>query len=68
MIDWQPIETAPRDGTSILLWIPKEGDCACALPARVESGKWGRFGWLLLWDEAPDPTHWAPLNVPGEAE
>jgi hypothetical protein len=22
MIDWQPIETAPRDGTPLLLWLP----------------------------------------------
>lgn len=64
MIDWQPIETAPRDGATVLLWIPREGDCACCLPARAESAKWDRGAWDMLLDEAPDPTHWAPLNIP----
>lgn len=56
--DWQPIETAPKDGTRILLW----GD----LP------DWdGCFYEVGYWDESiggftcdVEPTHWQPLPKP----
>jgi hypothetical protein len=53
-MDWQPIETAPRDGTSVLaVW---------AYGAH-EVVRW--CGW---WDAngftRPEPTHWLPLPPP----
>lgn len=59
---WQPIESAPKDGTDLLLWCPVEHDVAVAGFQHV--GYWDDFsdGWQI-----PDtnmyiqPTHWMPL-------
>lgn len=64
---WQPIETAPKDGTEILVW--------------GKSGSWGPSYYVALWDGAwkamiggwqvyddsqieEDPTHWTLLPDP----
>lgn len=68
---WQPIETAPKDGTRVLAYWP---DCygnnaAC----QVESwfGPWGKGNAKMTWQSAfewadghNDPTHWMPLPEP----
>ena len=36
MSNWQPIETAPRDGTAVLVWVPGAREGA--------EGAWGRHG------------------------
>ena len=66
MTDWQPIETAPRDGAPILSWDGTQ----CAVVA------WGGLllpEWVLLeGDNKPYPdcatewscTHWMPLPEP----
>jgi hypothetical protein len=69
---WLPIETAPKDGTSMLLWI--EG--------RYHIGGWSRtgdisypFAWVneygdiiaRPWQGDPEPTHWMPLPDPPTA-
>lgn len=71
---WQPIETAPKDGGTILLWFPWTGRRSPAAPAG--------FTYLAKWcfsdDEKPDrwiepydaedigdgATHWQPLPAP----
>lgn len=70
---WNPIETAPKDGTRLLLW-HKDG--------YVVSGRWHsdpgidnpnayepQWAWwvsdneIVMWDGGPDdhPSHWMPM-------
>lgn len=71
---WQPIETAPKDGTPILVWDESMGyynahshgqdDRRYAIGYwRTKSGK----GWGNRNTSRPEPTHWQPLpDPPGE--
>ena len=61
-MEWQQIETAPKDGTEILL--------ACALPL-VDIGLcyWRNDNVMVGWTwglgkEFRNPTHWMPLPDP----
>lgn len=61
---WQPIETAPKDGTHI--WLGDSGG--------VVTGYWSPVygGWRCDWDmgrgDGKKPTHWRPLPAPPNAE
>lgn len=74
---WQPIETAPKDGTQILVW--EAGDVSVVAWERIKNCN----GWQCFGDgrraveymsdfgtdylEAGWPTHWMPLPpAPGE--
>jgi hypothetical protein len=66
---WQPIESAPRDGTNILVWWPAQ--MHCPVTAHWNTGKWSDagIGWKLTgWGMAmqTEPTHWMPLPLPPE--
>lgn len=52
---WQPIATAPKDGSWFLGW---NRDCGCFI--------W-RDGPSLITGEDPQPTHWMPLPAPPRA-
>jgi hypothetical protein len=75
---WQPIETAPRDGTTIDVWSSSNG--------RTPDVSWGDY-WIPYWPgddrsgkrhvgwryrshddhdyySAGEPTHWQPLQPP----
>ena len=61
---WQPIETAPKDGSDILLYWPLDG----LHPnfARTKIGYWHHRGEWVWQDRAfrtysEEPTHWMPL-------
>ena len=67
---WQPIETAPKDGTAILLWWPYWSS------SRAIVGWWAPrqpdLGWSA-WESSyqgncPGPTHWMPLPEPPTEE
>jgi hypothetical protein len=68
MNDWQPTETAPRDGTKFLGWNKTHGMHECVVPFVCKDYKrleamygsrthHGRPVWFA-------PTHWMPLPEP----
>lgn len=63
MSEWQPIETAPKGGTTIIAWCvcPLTGDGWIA--ADVEYWE-PREHWLGVSDGIVSPTHWMPLPPP----
>ncbi|MEG3086143.1 hypothetical protein [Sphingomonas sp. PB4P5] len=75
MSDWQPIETAPKDGTIVLLWACDEDEWddahdeprdpeRCWYPARVSVQKhiWWIAGGMMR--QLKGATHWMPLPAP----
>jgi hypothetical protein len=67
MADWQPIETAPRDGTLILVYRPLAhtgGDAAITVAKTVASPRMSPHGVEHFTDRAHHPTHWQPLPEP----
>jgi hypothetical protein len=68
MSNWEPIETAPKDGSVILLCWPF-GDHVDG--PHIETGSWMKLsGYAAHWCRAGkwtpglDPTHWMPLPAP----
>lgn len=66
-MEWQPIETAPKDGTRILAWDGRS----------IHVAYWGwdnpanRLAWLgghCRIDHIDQPTHWMPLPEPPRQE
>ena len=57
-MEWQPIETAPKDGRKILVF---GGRYKTVSLAEADGGWWRSF-------RLPDttPTHWMPLPPPPE--
>lgn len=72
MSDWQPIETAPRDGSRIMLG--RAADESIARHALVAEGWFNQGQWMTGPFHAPEPvghptdpiTHWQPLPDPPE--
>ena len=70
MSEWMPIETAPKDGTPIDIWIPSIGGQRLTNMRRVELSKNNVF-----YDPVEsglcavrDATHWMPLPPPPKTE
>ena len=69
---WQPIETAPKDGTAIDLWVSYEDGSG----QRVTDCTWfnGRWWpgegptWQLDEGDGEKITHWRPLPNPPESQ
>lgn len=63
---WQPIETAPMDGTFVDLWcLPKNGTSPGRIAdARWEEGHWRGLSFSSIYEPGPVidmiPTHWMP--------
>jgi hypothetical protein len=67
--EWQPIETAPRDGRRVLLFVPPYGP---STGHYRDDHNWGEsasswFAHSVLNKEA-EPTHWQPLPSPPETD
>jgi hypothetical protein len=76
---WQPIETAPKDGTAIWLWADGAflGFCEPADPPFTQKDRWflkasfrridGRSDEIFgCYVHGASPTHWQPLPPPPE--
>lgn len=63
---WRPIESAPKDGTEVLLW---------TMIVDVDMGPWRLAGrctnhkhwWTTVGSIALEPSHWMPLPEPPDA-
>jgi hypothetical protein len=63
MIEWQPIETAPKDGlTDILMF--QNGGIYMATWCPLGPSQKPRFGWVSNTGYQLEPTHWMPLPEP----
>ena len=71
MSKWQPIETAPRDGSVILVWWPRDKPYTASGFTSVTWEEWLN-GWALVVcgdmaaSDALDqkPTHWMQVEPP----
>jgi Protein of unknown function (DUF551) len=72
-VEWQPIETAPKDGSAILLYSPKHGTVEGGWdqvdggghPENGPSIYWWASRYVVFEDGPYDaPTHWMPLPAP----
>jgi hypothetical protein len=57
--EWQPISTAPKDGTRIMLWLSGPIRSPKAVFGKGHSGFWITEG-----SGPANPTHWMPLPEP----
>lgn len=64
MVEWRPIETAPRDGTEVMLRT-RDGLLSCSWDWTQNEWSSSWLGIVLLPD---DPTHWLPLPPAPGAE
>ena len=58
--EWRPIESAPRDGTRVLLWIAVSGTAPWAETAEFDGDEWWRNDGDEICGEN-SPTHWQPV-------
>lgn len=72
---WQPIETAPKDGTEIVVYHPEAGVCAAFCPsagfswhcmdgANTTIGAKSKVSIPTMTSFVRPPTHWMPLPAP----
>lgn len=69
---WQPIETAPKDGTVVFLWRngrPAIGKWNTKKYAKNPKPYWDGSDarvWGVRWATSVAPTHWMPIVPPGD--
>lgn len=68
MSDWQPIETAPKDGTDFLAWLMGNTHMVIYFDASIDS----LYPWRATDSNScyhvDAPTHWMPLPEPPSTE
>lgn len=67
-MDWQPIETAPKDGEPIQIFVP-HGFIGSLWDQRILQATWysNHQKWVALGQDTKlehKPTHWMPLPEP----
>jgi hypothetical protein len=64
-MEWQPIETAPRDFTPIVVFVPGTWET----PNEIHVAFWKRNAFRLQEDDHVIlyPTHWMPLPEPSSS-
>ena len=63
-LQWQPIETAPKDGTEILVCGPlRDGSGVYRDVTRWPNGWSGKWP-VAYMHNSDEPTHWMPLPEP----
>ena len=75
---WQPIETAPKDGTPVLVFCPEfPAEHSRNVAPRVMEARWnnpgmdprnGAWGDPVYDEWNCEPTHWMPLPAPPAKE
>ena len=63
-MEWQPIETAPRDGTRVILAALDEFYVRVAEGYFDDEWFWSTDSYRELGREGISPTHWMPLPEP----
>ena len=71
-MEWQPIETAPKDGTKCILFSDAPGSYSFFSPCEwSKAGEISEGGFWIWWQAAPEyltevknPTHWMVLSKP----
>ena len=70
-MEWQPIETAPKDGSFVILGYYGRGSCGGVevgwweIPPDGREAGWYNGGFRSL-DTRAHPTHWMLLPLPPE--
>ena len=63
-MSWQPIDTAPKDGTVVLVWTRTGYHLAVYFMVQPEGWMEKDGNYLLAEDTTGLPTYWMPLSVP----
>ena len=63
---WEPIETAPKDGTPVDLWCQGQFRSGRETDCWFSDGKWWQYNDLGqdCRDEVDNATHWRPVPEP----
>jgi hypothetical protein len=64
MSEWQPIETAPKDGRPVFLWA--DGSAVEVWAWNEKNSRWETSDDGVFWREGAEygPTHWLPYPEP----
>ena len=72
VVGWKPIETAPKDGSTVILGFAGSHSEEGFWMNDPERNHWGEIGWFssdadVLCERPASPTHWMPLPSPPAA-
>ena len=63
---WQPIETAPKDGTRFMAYERSDESEFYLCWWEEDFPEWQ--GWQNVWDSEPEPTHWTRRPDPPQSQ